>query len=143
MQLNTGKVKFLIEFDNGEKRNIYFNPCDPDLMVRMKNLENKIWEKVEKIDDIELDVEGKPIEEQKIELFEKIENAFKEELNYAFGGNVYDTVFEFCSPFAIVNGEYFIIQFMDAIVPEIQKHIENSKNESEKRIAKHIEKYKK
>jgi hypothetical protein len=38
MKLSTGKVAFPIEFDNGDKQTIYFNPNDPDLMIRMKNI---------------------------------------------------------------------------------------------------------
>ena len=32
MKLSTGKVAFPIEFDNGAKETIYFNPNDPDLI---------------------------------------------------------------------------------------------------------------
>ena len=39
MKLSTGKVAFPIEFDNGAKETIYFNPNDPDLFVRFSNFE--------------------------------------------------------------------------------------------------------
>lgn len=143
MKLSTGKVAFPIEFDNGDKQAIYFNPNDPDLMVRMKNLDEKIKSKVDEIGDVDLDEEGKPTQIHQIERFEKMQKILKEELDFAFGGSISDIVFKHCSPFAIVDGQYFVVQFVEAITPEIEKHIKKSNAEVEKRISKHIDKYKK
>lgn len=143
MKLSTGKVAFPIEFDNGDKVAVYFNPNDPDLMIRMKNLDKKVQEKIEGIGDIELTNEGKPTQISQIETFEKMQNILKSELDYAFGGSVSEVVFKHCSPFAIVEGEYFVVQFIQAITPEIEKHIKKANADIEKRMAKHIDKYKK
>lgn len=142
MKLSTGKVAFPIEFDNGDKQNIYFNPNDPDLMIRMKNLDKKVQEKIEGLEDVELTEEGKPTQISQIETFEKMQNILKEELDYAFGGSVSEVVFKHCSPFAIVGGEYFVVQFIQAITPEIEKHIKKANADVEKRMAKHLNKYK-
>ena len=141
MKLSTGKVAFPIEFDNGDKQNIYFNPNDPDLMIRMKNLDKKVQEKTEGLEDVELTEEGKPTQISQIETFEKMQNILKEELDYAFGGSVSEVVFKHCSPFAIVGGEYFVVQFIQAITPEIEKHIKKANADVEKRMAKHLDKY--
>ena len=143
MKLSTGKIAFPIEFDNGDKQNIYFNPNDPDLMVRMNKFSENVSEKIKGIEDVELNEEGKPKHIAEIETFEKMQNILKEELDYAFGGCVSEIVFKHCSPFAIVNGDYFVVQFIEAIIPEIQKHIKKANAESEKRMAKHIGKYNK
>ena len=143
MKLSTGKVAFPIEFDNGDKQTIYFNPNDPDLMIRMKNLDEKVQEKINGMEDVELNEEGKPTQISQIETFEKMQNILKKELDYAFGGSVSDIVFKHCSPFAIVGGEYFVVQFIQAITPEIEKHIKKANADVEKRMAKHIDKYKK
>lgn len=143
MKLSTGKVAFPIEFDNGDKQTIYFNPNDPDLMIRMKNFEGKVQEKIKGFDDVELSEEGKPTHISQIEAFEKMQNIVKEELDYAFGGSVSDFVFKHCSPFAIVGGQYFVLQFIEAITPEIEKHIKKANADVEKRMAKHLDKYKK
>lgn len=143
MKLSTGKVAFPIEFDNGDKQAIYFNPNDPDLMIRMKSLDEKVQDKIKGLDDVELTNEGKPTQISQIEMFEKMQNILKEELDYAFGGSVSDVVFKHCSPFAIVGGEYFVVQFIQAITPEIEKHIKKANADVEKRMAKHIDKYKK
>ena len=143
MKLSTGKVAFPIEFDNGDKQTIYFNPNDPDLMIRMKNLDEKMQEKIKGLEDVELTEEGKPTQISQIETFEKMQNILKDELDYAFGGSVSEVVFKHCSPFAIVGGEYFVVQFIQAITPEIEKHIKKANADVEKRMAKHIDKYKK
>lgn len=140
MKLSTGKVAFPIEFDNGDKVAIYFNPNDPDLMLRMKKLGEKAQDKIKELSNMELLEEGNPAQ---IEAFEKMQNIFKEELDYAFGGSVSEIVFKYCSPFAVVGGQYFVVQFIEAITPEIEKHIEKSYADAEKRMAKHIEKYRK
>lgn len=143
MKLSTGKVAFPIEFDNGDKQNIYFNPNDPDLMIRMKNLETKVSEKIKGLEDIELSNDGTPTQIAQIETFEKMQNILKEELDYAFGGEVSEVVFKHCSPFAIIEGDYFISQFIKAITPEIEKHIKKANSELEKKMQKHIGKYQK
>lgn len=143
MKLSTGKVAFPIEFDNGDKQNIYFNPNDPDLMIRMKNLETKVSEKIKGLEDIELSNDGTPTQIAQIETFEKMQNILKEELDYAFGGEVSEVAFKHCSPFAIIEGDYFISQFIKAITPEIEKHIKKANSELEKKMQKHIGKYQK
>lgn len=143
MKLSTGKVAFPIEFDNGNKDCIYFNPNDPDLMIRMKELETKVSERVKGIDNIELSNDGMPTNFSKIETFEKMQNILKEELDFAFGGSVSEVIFKHCSPFAIVNGEYFVVQFIKSITPEVEKHIKKANADIEKKMQKHIGKYQK
>jgi hypothetical protein len=143
MKLNTGKVAFPIEFDNGDKQEIYFNPNDPDLMIRMKNFETEVTERIKEIEDIELTVDGKPKQVEEIEIFEKAQNILKEEMDKAFGGSISAVVFKHCSPFAIVDGDYFVVHFVEAITPEIEKHIKNANAEVQGKMARHIDKYKK
>ena len=50
MVLSTGKVAFTIEFDNGDKQNIYFNPNDKKIMERIKAFEGKVNEKIKALD---------------------------------------------------------------------------------------------
>lgn len=143
MKLNTGKVAFPIEFDNGDKQVIFFNPNDPDLMLRLRQFEEHIKEKASAFDDVELTEDGTPAPMSQIDSFEKLQNIIKEELDYAFGGAVSEVVFKHCSPFAIVNKEYFVVQFVEAIAPEIEKHIKKANADVERRMAKHIAKYEK
>ena len=80
MKLNTGKVAFPIEFDNGDKQTIYFNPNDPDLMVRFSNFETNLSSRIEKFKDFELDEEGKPKEMIFLEEYKKCARLFMKNL---------------------------------------------------------------
>ena len=141
MKLSTGKVAFPIEFDNGAKETIYFNPNDPDLFVRFSNFEKRVEEKLNGIGDFDLSVDGTPKNEELLEKFENINKVIYEELDVAFASNVSDIVFKYCSPFAIVGGEYFLIQFVQAIRPEIEKHNKKANADLQKKMAKHTDKY--
>lgn len=143
MKLKTGKVAFPIEFDNGEKDCIYFNPNNPDLAIRMKDFESRVNAKIKELGDIKMTAEGTPVDVELIDQFNKIRNIVCDELDYAFDAEISKVVFKHCSPFAVVDGEYFILMFLEAITPEIAEHVENSKAEASKRLEKHIAKYKK
>ena len=143
MKLSTGKVAFPIEFDNGDKDCIYFNPNDPNLSIRLTDFQDKITKRVKELEDMKLTTEGVPEDGDVIENFRKFQNVLFEELDIAFGGEVSAVVFKHCSPFAIVGGDYFIMQFVEAIKPEIEKHIKKANADVEKKMAKHINKYKK
>ena len=143
MKLKTGLIPFPIEFDNGAKETIYINPNDPDLFVRFSNFEKRVEDKLKDIDDFELSADGTPNNEELIEKFESINKVICEELDVAFASNVSDIVFKYCSPFAIVGGEYFLIQFVQAIRPEIEKHNKKANADLQKKMAKHTAKYSK
>ena len=165
MKLSTGKIAFPIEFDNGDKDCIYFNPNDPDLAARLLAAKDKISARINamKFDDFELTNSGEIAATENIEDFmnmseeqqkkavaeaEKASSVLDEtrkilceELNTAFGNDVSTVVFKHCSPFAVVNGEYFVMQFLSAITPEIQKNINKTNADVEKKMAKHLNKY--
>ena len=143
IQLNTGKVKIELVFDGNEKECIYFNPNDPDLYVRMTHFQENIENFLKKIEDIELDENGNPVEESAIEKYKKFREVLYAELDNAFDSKISSTVFKKCSPFAIVNGDYFIMQFLDGLIPEIKKHQSQATLEAQKKMAKHLDKYKK
>lgn len=166
IKLNTGVVPFDIKFDNGETGTIYFNPTDPDLTIRFSNAYKNITERVENLEkkDIQLNNDGSVelpdeindyenlTDEQQKELMNRVNfvtsvtqdtrDIMCEELNSAFASDVSSVVFKYCSPLAIVDGEYMIIQFLKAISPEIKKHIEKANKDSDKKKQKHISKYK-
>ncbi len=141
MRLNTGKLAFPIEFDNGDVQNIYFNPNDPDLAIRMKDFQSKVEARTKDLEDIKLKNDGTPEDASAIERFREIRNIVCEELDAAFNGDISSVVFKHCSPFAVVNGDYFIMQFIEAIKPEIEKHIRKANADVEKKMQKHIAKY--
>ena len=84
MKLSKGKVAFPIEFDNGAKETIYFNPNDPDLFVRFSNFEKRVEDKLKGISDFDLSADGTPKNEELLEKFESINKVICEELDVAF-----------------------------------------------------------
>lgn len=167
MKLSVGKIAFPIEFDNGDKDTIYFNPNDPDLATRLMKAKDNISKKLDNLnaEDFNLKNDGSVelpetidgyedlSDEQRevltnraeamTKLLDSTKNIICEEIDTAFNGDISSVVFKHCSPLAVVNGEYFIVQFLNAITPEIQKHIGKSNAEVEKKISKHIAKYQK
>lgn len=141
MKLSTGRVAITIDFDNGDKDAIYFNPSDPELLLRMQKFEGKAKERIKAFEDVELTNEGTPADITQIEAFEKMQNILKEELDWVFDSPISKVVFKHCSPFAIIDGEFFVIQFVNAIAPEIKRHIEKAKKASNEKMLKHIGKY--
>lgn len=165
MKLNTGKIAFPIEFDNGDIQNIYFNPSDPELGTRLIKAKDFISSRIEEIsmDDFELSNDGEPVDfesledtegltdeqmenlikkgEKVSELFDKTKQIIYEELNKAFDSDVSSVVFKYCSPFAIVDGNYFILNFLEGIAPEIKRYVEKANKDAEKKMQKHIGKY--
>ena len=141
MKLSTGKLAFPIEFDNGDVQNIYFNPNDPDLAIRMKDFQSKVEARTKDLEDIKLGKDGNPEDASAIERFREIRNIVCEELDIAFNGDISSVVFKHCSPFAVVDGDYFIMQFIEAIKPEIEKHIKKANTDVEQKMQKHIANY--
>lgn len=167
MQLKVGKIAFPIEFDNGKKDVIYFNPNDPELATRLMKAQDNISNKLDKLeaDDLvlkndgsveipenvdgyeELSDEHKEIltnnAEKMVKILEETKNILCEEIDNAFNSDISSVVFKYCSPLAVVGGEYFIIQFLNAITPEIQREVNKSNKDVEKKMMKHIGKYQK
>lgn len=143
MKLSTGKIPFWIEFDNGDKDCIYFNPNDPDFALRLTDFQSRIEKRVAETQNMELGVDGEPKNKDLLEEFRGIKNILCEEMDHAFGGDISAVVFKHCSPFAIINGDYFVLQFLEGISPEIEEHIKKANADVEKKMAKHLDKYKK
>lgn len=139
MKLNTGKsVAIPIEFvDRGETENIYFNPADPDLVIRFDEMEKRVTEQLEGLKDFELNADGTPKDRSSVELFQQTRQIICDEIDRAFNGEVSSVIFKYCNPFALVNGNYFVLQFLEAITPEMEKHIKKERAKVDKHLAKY------
>ena len=128
MKLSTGKVAFPIEFDNGDRQNIYFNPNDRGIQERIKGFEDAIDKRVKEIDlekyksrltgnavsidieDIDSLINMSPEDLQDLhnrvgaanEIEEEYNKAVREELDVVFGSKISDVVFKYCQPFDTV-----------------------------------------
>lgn len=143
MKLSTGRVEFSIEFDNGDKDSIWFNPTDPQLTIRLKDFGDSVSEKLKAYDDMEVTADGQAKDEADMEKFREMLNIVYEEIDKAFDSKISDVVFKHCSPLAIVDGDYFMMNFVTAIIPEIKKHNKKAVQQAEKKMEKHLAKYSK
>ena len=142
IKLNTGKQEFVLNFDGEHTEKIYFNPCDPALLVRVSEFIKDAGEKVKLVDDVEIDDNGNPVGSSFVESFSKVLDIVYTGLDKAFGGEISETVFKYCSPFAKVGtGEYFFSAFINAILPEITKRIEDAKKNEAKKAEKIVNEY--
>lgn len=129
MKLSTGKVAFPIEFDNGDKAVIYFNPNDRGIQERINGFEASIEKRIKEIDlekyksrfddnvavDIDLENPEKLLEmspgelkalQNRLDAVNDIEKeynkAVRDELDVVFGNKISDVAFRYCQPFDTV-----------------------------------------
>lgn len=136
--LNTNMETVELDFvDRGVVAEIQFDPTDPNLAVRFGEMEERIKTEIQKLPEIELDGDGRPKDTGLIENIKEVNQIIYDEIDRVFGNKISQTVFQFCSPFSVSKGRYFIMQFIEAIAPLIKKSIE----EENKALVKHLAKY--
>ena len=89
-----------------ENRVIRFNPADPNILVRADAAQKRITEKQSQIESVKLMPDGAPVEnptEQVRRLLKEFDDLIRDEINYIFNSDVYDTVFAGQSPLCIVG----------------------------------------
>lgn len=136
--LSTNLKTVQLDFaDRGATAEIQFDPTDPNLAVRFSEMEGRIKEEISKLPEVELDADGKPKDLSFIENIKEINQIIYEEIDRVFGNKISQTVFQYCSPFSVSKGRYFVMQFIEAIAPLIRKNIA----EENKALNKHLAKY--
>lgn len=132
-----GYKEFTINGD--ENRVIRFNPSDIAILKRLDEAKNKILEAMQVEKDIELDVEGKPIEtlENASKVVKHIDDTIKEQINYVFDYNVSDVVFGKQSPMANIKGLPLYVRFMESVKPVIESAMKEEAEKSRKRVNKY------
>lgn len=165
MKLSAGKkVAFPVEFDNGDKDVIYFDPTDPDLGVRLINMGEELQTSLKSIGtDVALDNTGEmaipktisdihDMNEEEFEAMAKIAKtmagvvqeaklSFMNALDNAFNSSVSTVLFKHCSPFAVVGGTYYAEQVLNALMVEIQNYLEKEAKNINNSAQKHLKKY--
>ena len=173
MKLSTGKVAFPIEFDNGDKAVIYFNPNDRGIQERIQAFENSIETRMRAI-NVEayrnrlgnmrgLDVEEpekllemsaselKDLHEKCIviaDIEEEYNKAVRDELDVVFGSKISDVAFRYCQPFDAVivedeNGNEKREMYIMHFIHWLMVELKRHSAENQSAMEKHISKYSK
>lgn len=128
MVLSTGKVGFPIEFDNGDKEVIYFNPNDKKIQERIQEFEASVDKRIKEINlekyksrfennipEVDIEDPEKLLElsadelkqlQERLNVVSDIEkeynDAIKAELDIVFDSKISDIAFKYCEPFDVV-----------------------------------------
>ena len=170
MKLSTGKVAFPLQFDNGDVENIMINPHDTGLKSRIKNFENSIRARLQKInlekhkdafaDGVDIgnldfaklmDMSAEELEkitkqtDAMAEIDKELEKEFCAEIDEIFQSDVSSKAFKYVPPLAMVsdeNGEceMYILLVLKALAIEIQKYGNKMNNATNKYVAKYPKK---
>lgn len=140
--LDSGLETFEIEFkDRGITTEISFNPSDPDLAKRFMEMQNIIEERSKNVPAFDLDEKGSPKVDSCVDCLNEINQVIYDAIDYALGNKVSDKIFQFCSPFAVVNGEYFMRHSINQIMPIVHNGIEKGQKKASANANKHLAKY--
>lgn len=132
--IRTYKVQFAGTDDTAEIR---FNPSDPTLAVRFQTFEQRLQACIDKVGDIPLGEDGKPLAVEAVSKYAEFENELRREIDETFNADMSNVLFKHCAPLAIVNGEYFVVQVFSALAPLIRKAIDADHAAMEKHIGKY------
>lgn len=141
--IDTGLVEFVLPFDRGQEK-IYFNPNDIDFFIRLTDMINKSSELYEEKADL---FEKEQDEIEKLRIIDDLNEEIKKEMDIAFGNNVSEVVFKYCSPVSIVKSKNTLYMFyiLDWIIPKIQKETQETADSAkaalDQAMAKHTQKY--
>lgn len=121
--LNSGLKTFEIEFeDRNVTTEIKFNPADPDLALRFSKFQERVDKKINELEGVELNADGTPKDLGYVKQIEDINGIIYSELDYAMGNQISLQLFQFCNPLASVNGKFFVLTFIEALTPIIQRY---------------------
>lgn len=142
IKMGKGMKPFPIYFDDSkEPEYIYFNPADSDLPLRFMKTQKLIEEKTKKIKPYAVDKNGLPDADSCIKYLDETNKAVFDAIDYAFGSNVSAVVFKYCGPFSVVDGNYQILNFLNAIAPVIEKLTKKDRKTADANMNKHLAKY--
>ncbi len=141
--LGTGLKSIQINYEDapGEYFLIQFNPKDPQLITRLNGFTDNLQSRIMGVENIRMGADGKPLDDNYIEVFEEITGILCEELDKVFAKPISSALFKYCGPFAIIDDEFFIVNFINAIEPEVQAIMNDSLKEVRKAMDKHTAKY--
>lgn len=152
--INFSEELMSFSINGDENRIIRFNPADPNLIKRALQAEENI-RKAQKeigkrpaepdISTMDEDADNEMAVRESAAVLQELEDVIREQLNYIFNADVYDTAFAGQSPICIVGEEkeYLFEAFIKSAMSIIEEEIKGYSEASQKRIEKYTKDYKK
>ena len=160
LNLNTGVKPIDINFGEIGSGRIYYNPNDTNFFKNLLNLQENIKKRIDELksEDFDIDEFGNPIissetefsdlsdeEKQdylnkmqwKLDVIDKTNKIFYEEIDKVFIGNASEVIFKYCNPLALIDGEFYISQFFGSLGKELKKV---ASQKQRKPVSKHVKK---
>lgn len=147
ISVDSNLEKFTLVFKDrkGAAVDIYFDPCDFDMIARFGDAKNNIESELSKMESelSEFKEEDEKDTDKAAELIKKTNDIIYSEVDKIFGNNISEEVFKYCSPLSLnSSGVTFIERFFNAVLPVISDRCSAAKKASDERIARHTDKYK-
>ena len=143
-ELNT--QEFTLDFGNGREEKVYIDATDQDILIRIAKFVDNMSKWVDKnkeiSENIQISENGEIGNKTYIKQYDELVNKIYQEIDKAFKTDISSKAFKYCSPFAIVNGEYYLAQFLKTITMELIEKIQENNKIRNKEINSLISNYK-
>ena len=138
IRLDTGLKTYNLIFTDRDDDcvQISFNPNDIGIIERIESAGDRISKAIEENPEAFDDTSTVATEVRKL---------IYEQVDYIFGNAISEKVFKHCHPLSVdsKSGKYYIERFINAVAPVIKRDVEASNKASQKRMDKHLAKYRK
>lgn len=145
--VDDGRRRVPIENQDGiEIGHFYFSPTDVGIIQRANDMRNEfdsIVEPLEKIDIINADGTTDESDEEKVNAIKEAENRLYEALNKVLNADVAGAFFHDIHPFSPVDGGFYCMRVINAIVDFINAAFEKENAKRIENIEKYTKKYNK
>jgi TPP-dependent indolepyruvate ferredoxin oxidoreductase alpha subunit len=149
IEIDTGTISFNLRDKTTQELygTISFNPTDFNILKRFEEARKNILEAQKEFhdNDVELKNDGTPVDagSEIIQTVEKLNDLICDQIDYVFDAKISKTIFGNKSPLALIKGNLFFENFMNAVQPIIEKEINKQMAETEKKTSKYTSKYNK
>lgn len=140
IQIEDLRKKIIVENQYGQEIGIiYISPDDYNILERAKtaeaNIQNCIKEAEKKTGQLE------ESDEKAVEIISEIDKRIKNELDNLFDYPVSEQIFGNVHCLSTKNGKYFVENFLNGIMPVINKTVEKEAAASKERMDKYLKDY--
>lgn len=129
INFNNGFKEYTI--NNDENKKIRFNPSDFGMLGRIERATNEIEKIGKKYEDIDVK------DENAAALIDECDKEIRKQINFIFNNDICSTLFGTSNCVSLCGGQPVYMNFMDAVLPVLQKDIEAEKKKSDEKIKKY------